>query len=303
MSSSGGAGANIDMNKRWLTNLILLGAIALMALVLTTQPGKQSEEKHTLTALKQNDIQRIELLRPTKEKLVLEKRDKLWHMSSPMNARSNRFTVSSLLKLASTETGLRFAADDSALKQYGLDKPAATLLLNDTTLLVGNKHPIKHERYVKAGNWITLIPVNRLRMSESPYTDFISSALIEENKQLVGLNLGQQQLAYKDGKWSLTPANKDITADSINQFVNEWRLAHALSVDRYSKKPVKQWLSVSTRKTKTDNTEAAQTIKLGIVSYKPEFVLYRPDENLEYRFSEDASSRMLQLKPADKKND
>ena len=47
----------------------------------------------------------------------------------------------------------------------------------------------------------------------------------------------------------------------------------------------------------------SNVIKLGVISYKPEFVLYRPDEKLEYRFSEDTGKRLLQLKPDEKKTD
>ena len=293
------------MNKRWLINLILLGAIALMALVLTMRPGKQAEENYPLTTLNKDDIDRITLLRPTRDKLVLDKLNNRWHMTAPVNARSNRFNVSDLLKLAGTESSIRFAADDKALAQYGLDKPAASIMLNDVTLNVGNSHPIKQERYVQTGNWVYLVPVKRLRMSENPYTDFISSALIEEDASLRGLNLGQQKLTLKDGKWSLTPENKAISGDSINQFVNEWRLAHALSVDRYSNKPVAQWLSITVHRKQVDKTDPAQSkvIKLGVISYKPEFVLYRPDEKLEYRFSEDTGKRLLLLKPDEKKTD
>jgi hypothetical protein len=293
------------MNKRWIINLILVGAIALMALVLTMRPGKQAEETYALTTLNSDDIDRITLLRPTRDKLVLDKLNNRWHMTAPVNARSNRFNVSDLLKLAGTESSIRFAANDKALAQYGLDKPAASIMLNDVTLNVGNSHPIKQERYVQAGNWVYLVPVKRLRMSENPYTDFISSALIEEDASLRGLNLGQQKLTLKDGKWSLTPENKAVSGDSINQFVNEWRLAHALSVDRYSNKPVAQWLSITVHRKQVDKTDPAQSkvIKLGVVSYKPEFVLYRPDEKLEYRFSEDTGKRLLLLKPDEKKTD
>jgi hypothetical protein len=36
-------------------------------------------------------------------------------------------------------------------------------------------------------------------------------------------------------------------------------------------------------------------LELGILSYKPDFVLYREDENLEYRFTEDTGKRLLDI--------
>lgn len=287
------------MNKRWLINLMLLGTIAILALLLKFQPGKQEEEKYSLTTLQAETITRVMLQRPTQEKLVLEKVNGLWRMTAPLAARANRFNVSKLLKLATGEAHVRLQADESMLENYGLKQPAAVITLNDTELQVGNSHPIKQERYVRVANVIYLVATNRLRMSENHYTDFISTSLLEETHKLQALDLGDQKLQQKDGKWSLTPELKELAADDISQFITQWQLAHALSVDRYSKKPVNQWISLSSR----DNKEGSKlrSIKLGVVSYKPEFVLYRPDEELEYRFSEDMGNKLLQLKPAVKK--
>lgn len=283
------------MNKRWLINLILLAAIAVMALLLKLQPGKEEADTNRLTSLKAGTISRVMLSRPAQENVVMEKIDGLWRMTVPLSARSNRFNISNLLKLAEAEASVRFAASEPTLEQYGLKKPAARIRLNDVELQVGNSHPIKQERYVRAGKWVYLVATGKLRMSENPYTDFISNSLLEETYKLQALDLGPQQLSLKDGKWSLTPELKQVSADDITQFVNQWQLAHALSVDRYGKKPVTQWIKLVLR----ENREVSQqrTIKVGVVSYKPEFVLYRPDEKLEYRFSEEMGNTLLQLKP------
>ena len=47
-------------------------------------------------------------------------------------------------------------------------------------------------------------------------------------------------------------------------------------------------------------TAGAQTPKnldLGILAYKPELVLYRKDEALEYHFPQEAGERLLNLTP------
>jgi hypothetical protein len=38
-------------------------------------------------------------------------------------------------------------------------------------------------------------------------------------------------------------------------------------------------------------------IEFGVLAHKPEFVLYRKDENLEYSFPEETGTRLLRLKP------
>ena len=39
----------------------------------------------------------------------------------------------------------------------------------------------------------------------------------------------------------------------------------------------------------------SEKLSLGILAYKPDFVLYRPDENLEYHFTEATGKRLLNL--------
>mgnify|MGYP006375554001 FL=1 len=40
-----------------------------------------------------------------------------------------------------------------------------------------------------------------------------------------------------------------------------------------------------------------RVIEFGVLAYKPEFILYRKDENLEYSFPEETGTRLLRLKP------
>ncbi|MDH5633427.1 MAG: DUF4340 domain-containing protein [Gammaproteobacteria bacterium] len=286
------------MKNRWLINLALVGIIAVLLLLVKLQPGKEAKPEYPVSQLKPGDIQRIELRQPGNDAMVFEIIDGNWRMTAPVNARANRFNISGLLKIAADKSGLRLALDGKSATGYGLGSTATRITFNRTEITIGHKHPLKEQRYVQTGDAVLLVSSNSLRMTENRYTDFLSTSLLEENHKLVALDLGEQKLQYQNGSWQLAPTDKNISADTINGFINEWRLAHALSVDRYSNKPVQRWINAVM---KTDSGDAKPvTTRLGILGYEPEFVLYRPDEALEYRFAADIGNRLLTLKPAAK---
>jgi len=41
--------------------------------------------------------------------------------------------------------------------------------------------------------------------------------------------------------------------------------------------------------------DKTEKLVLGVLAYKPDFVLYRRDENLEYHFTEDTGKRLLTI--------
>ncbi|GMR18482.1 MAG: hypothetical protein BMS9Abin33_0897 [Gammaproteobacteria bacterium] len=283
------------MKNRWLINLVLVAVIASLAALVITKPGKKEEPvAPPLTPLKANDITRIQLDRPTRKSLLLIKVEKQWQLSRPIKARANRFNVSNLLRLAETKSEASFPADPAELEKYGLKKPQVKLLLNKTELQFGNKHPLKSSRYVLFDNKVYLVPAHLLRMTKNPYTDFISGRLLEGSRPLKAIKFSKLKLTKKESGWSMTPEDKNLSADDINDYIEEWKHANALSVDRYSGKPVLE--TVHLEFVGANNKE--ESLNLGILAYAPEFILYRRDENLEYRFPEETGKRLL--KPVSK---
>lgn len=279
------------MKGRWLLNLILLAVIGALAALALLKPGKETEvPKSRLTTLNAEGIDHIRIERSGQKPVELKKEAGQWRLTRPLSARANRFNIASLTGLASAETETTFPVPED-LNQYGLKPPMVRFWLNDTALEMGSQHPLKSDRYVRVGNRILLLPAQRLRTLENPYTDFIDSRLIEAGQTPIGIQFDKLKLVNKEGKWSLTPEDKDIKADQIESFTREWTHAHALSVDRYSGKPVTDTIRIT-----LGAGDKARTLKLGILSRKPELVLYRKDEGLEYRFTEESGRRLLDIK-------
>jgi hypothetical protein len=282
------------MKNRWLLNIglaLLIGALVLLALY---KPGARKEPEGTaLTALTADAVQRIRLVRPRQPEIVLEKRGEHWRLTAPRNARANSFRVNELVRLAATRVRTRFPAAPTELGKYGLDHPLATLFLNDIEIRFGGMHPLDNQLYVLHDGQVQLIPASVFRAVSAPHNDFLSTSLIEDKARLLAFKFPTFGLKQNEqGAWARAPELKDLGSDQVNRFVDEWRHAHALSVAPYTGSPVKERVVLTLA-----DGDRQRVIEFGVLAYKPEFILVRKDENLEYSFPEETGSRLMRLKP------
>lgn len=305
--------------KRWLLNLALLVFIVVLVLLVKYQPGTSKEkEGPPLTALVPDQITQVRLVRPKQETIVLAKTGQDWMLQAPVRARADSPRVDGLLRLAGLQTEGSFPAIPEELSKYGLDKPAAQVWLNDLEIQFGDAHVFSSRQYVLYNGRIHLIPNSGLRAVTAPTAEFFSTRLLEENRKPVAFKLPKFSLSLQDGTWKVQgkiPAqngDKDQTLsnDRLNAFAEEWRYARALSVKRYSGKPALDQVRVSFLEEPTKDAARApaqtatppaaktpKTLELAILAYKPELILYRKDEGLEYAFPQEAGGRLLNLTP------
>jgi hypothetical protein len=283
------------MNRRWWLNLALLGAIGILAAIAIFQPGAETPvPKPALTALDAEAIRTISIEHPGQPPIVLEKTGERWRLSAPFAARANRFRAENLLRVASAESEARLPLDPAALGQYGLDKPLVSVRLDAELVQFGGLHPLKQQQYVRYRDEIHLIGAHHLQAATARLTDYLDTALIEDGRDPTALRLPGLTLARVDGRWQLEPENKDIGSDRVMQFVQEWRHARALAVNRYDGTPVKERVLIEFAPgAPAEHT----TLEIGIVARTPELILARKDEGLQYHFPADTAKRLLSLTP------
>ena len=277
--------------RRWLLNVGLLGLIAALAWVVVHRMGQEKDVPGPpLTGLSAAAVSHVRIERPEQPAIAIEKAGNEWKLTAPLPARANLLNVENLLHVLSAPVETRFPAVTAELSQYGLEKPSARVRLENEEIAFGALHPLKNQVYVLHNNEVALISSYHLSAATYSYTNFIDSRLFEEDRKLISLRLPGFMLSLKDGVWRRNPVDKKLTSDRINDFSSEWQNARALSVDKYSGKESIDHIDIdSTRDGKNEK------IRLGILASKPDFVLYRPDENLEYHFTEETGKRLLNL--------
>jgi hypothetical protein len=280
------------LKKRWWLNFALIALVGALALLAVWQPGKQAPPSlPKLSGLTPDAITRARIERPGAEAIVLEKTASGWRLSAPLAARASSFNVDSLLRIAGAEVHASLGATAQAPEAYGLVAPRARLWLNDEEFAFGDLHPLNNQVYVRYRDQVYLIPGHLFGPLGYGYARYLSTRLLEEHRKPVAIKLPGLQVVLKDGSWQREPTDPGLTGDRINDFVREWQHASALDVDRYSRKPAldRVELVFAADDGKPDK------LSLAILAYQPEFILYRADEGLEYRFPEAIGKRLLTL--------
>jgi hypothetical protein len=277
------------MKNRWLLNLLLAVVVAGLGLFVALKNDDQ-KQKPPLTSLKMTDIRSVRLVRADGSETYLTQCDNAWRLQTPVRARAHAFAVENLIRLSTAPVDADVSADARSLADYGLDKPAVRVFLNDEELAVGGRHPFKNLHYVLAQNRVRLVAANAVAPTLRRATDFIDTKLLAENQKLTGIEMSRFKLLRKDGTWQRAPKDEKASSDAINLFVSHWQFASALSVKRHE-----GGAAIGTIKLTMDDNGKPATLTLKIIKHESEFVLLRPDENLEYHFPVDVGKRLTAL--------
>ncbi len=278
------------MNKRWLLNSTLLGVVVLLAVIAVWRPGlDKPEAKPALTKLKATDIQRISIKRPAKPGIVLARNNSDWKMVRPKSGRTNPFVVNDVLRILAAKNQQSLPPEATKqLRRYGLDQPKARLQLDKLEILFGDTNPVNNLQYVLLQDRVAMIDTSYFWAAARTTADFLSKRLLEKQRNPVALSLPDFRLSLKNGSWQIYPEQKNLSADRIKQMVDNWRYAQALSVKKYQGGRITDWVRLSFDGEKN-------RLRIGILAYEPEFILYRPDEKLQYHFPQDIGKRLLSL--------
>lgn len=276
------------MNKRGVLNLLLLGSIAVLAIIALWQPGiDPPAATPPLTTILATDIKHITITRPKTGDIELQRSDGDWALVQPQHGRTNPFVINEILRILNAKNHQSLPPE--AVKQlgrYGLDKPKARLQLDQLQILFGDTSPVSQLQYVLLQNRVAMIDSAYYWSTVRSHSDFFSNRLIEKNRNPIALSLPKARLSLENGTWQTYPEQKDLSADSIKQLIDHWRYAQALSVKKYRDTRIMDWVRLSFK------NEKAQ-LRIGILSRSPELVLYRPDEKLQYHFPEEVGKRLF----------
>jgi hypothetical protein len=284
------------MRSRWLLNFALLLLVVLLTLaVMYRRHIDQQPAATRLTTMSAEAIERVRILYADGEEILLKKQQGRWLLFAPLHARVSQAKLRNLVTLLGATSELQLPADTDNLQKFGLDTPKAQLWFNDEEIGVGMQHPFKDARYVLYRDRVQLIAAHHFAPASYRYNNLLDTRLLEDEGKLVALELPRFNLRLNGQKWEIQPKNTDITADRINAFVDEWRYARAFAVGRYSGRPMRDRIRIVFDNQDKTSARKNNNLELGILSYTPELVLYRADEGLEYRFTEDTANRLLRL--------
>ena len=272
------------MKSRWLTNLLLFTAVVALSLVARYEPGLDKPQELRLTPLAAADITHIELQRPVRERLIMNRDDDgRWWLAREPRLPAEPHQIQALTRLAEQRVTRRYDASELELSRLELDPPRASLTLNDTRIDFGGLEPLENLRYLRVGNQVSLVPDIYMYLVEARYTNFVRRRLLPPGTRIQRLRLPEIELLRGDKGWVAKP-ERGLSGDTLQQFIDDWQNAAAINIREAAEKttgePIELELSDGSRLT------------LVLAAREPELVLVRPDLGLEYRLGS-AATRLL----------
>jgi hypothetical protein len=271
------------MKSRLLHNLILALIVAGLALFLIFKPQPAGPQKYKLSMLTPSAVTRVELTPAGKPTVVLEKKGDDWRMTAPLKGRADSFRIDGALDILSAESETKLPAKE--LEKFELDKPYVRLKVNGQEFLFGGRQPVTDQIYVATGGRIYLVAPVYLASAAKSATDFLAKQILGDRETPRGFELPGLKLTQNAGKWVREPDDGKLSADQLNRFADEWKLAMAMSVSPAGETQPKAHVGVI--------LADGKHLNFGIVSQEPDVVLRREDEKLDYHFTKDAGEKLL----------
>lgn len=145
------------MQSRQLLNVVLtLTALALGTWLWFTTPATPQQGSMPLSKLDPEAIQHIQVQRPGKPDLVLQRSGQAWQITAPLQAPASQFRISSLIALAQAPviSTVDMAPDKAGIRQ---EPESVNVKLDDQLFRFGDVNPLDRSRYVEHGGSIYLI--------------------------------------------------------------------------------------------------------------------------------------------------
>ena len=284
------------MRKRWLVNFILLLLVAGIAtlLYLRPKPEVKTEKTYALSSKKLSDFSKLSIEFPTKAPVVFEKKNGLWRMVKPYDARANQSSVQRILSIIAATSKEKFPVDNRA--QFGLDKPALKVKLDDQEIDFGTYNPVSSDQYVAYKDAIYMVSSTYSEAASIQPLELIDKAILKPGEKPVAFDLSHLEqwedirlhVDLENGKWKISTPKAQPSQDKMNQWLDiYWNHAEAKSVEPYT--PDHKTTYPSLDITMQDGSK----VHLDKIQESPELLLGRPDEGMLYHFAPDFGFTML----------
>lgn len=270
------------MKGAWWRTAVLAAAVAALGLFAYLKPATTPGE-HALSSIAPGAARAMRIERPGREEIALEKRGTDWFLTAPFAAPADPLQVERLLAVAQAKSPVRLAAAE--LARFDLERPAARLTIDAQPFDFGIVSEASREQYVLTGGAVYTISPRYGAALPTGAIALVARQLLGGSEIPVRIEVSGFTVAKEDGKWVVKPAAGEPSQDDLQGWIDDWRHASALHVERYGKgEPVAE-VKMQLR----DNT----ALSLGILSREPEVALLRADHQLVYYLSSGAARRLF----------
>ncbi len=275
------------MKKSLLINAGLLAAIVILGLVAWFKPSTRDTDVR-ISSLKPAEVNAVQITLGGGTPITLERDAAGWKIISPFAAGAESFVVQRMLELLEARASARYPA--TGLARYGLNEPPVRLRLGAQEFAFGAFNELSREQYVLSGDSIYLLPLRYAAALPKSALDLLSKKLFSAEEAPIAFDFGSFRVVQADGKWTLTMTSKNVPAaeagpDDIHRWVDDWRLAAALSVRSATDRKPAGALQVTLKD--------CSHVVVKIIERGASNVIARSDQPYEYVLSAETARRLL----------
>lgn len=271
------------MKRRWLVNLGMLGAIALLAWAAMRAPSSGDSANQTLSAVKAAEVRHVLLSKPGRPAIELRRQGERWSITAPLRARADEFQVLRMLTVLEDRPAAQFPAND--LERFDLELPVALLAIDGIEYAFGGINPVTREQYVRHGDSVYAVALRHGAALPNDAVALVRRVLLEENEIPAAILLPEFSVRQSDGRWKLAPPADEAGADALQAFVDRWRQASAARTEPHDGRPSLADVRIELR-------EGAPLL-VSILQRETNLVLWRRDNGLQYTFLAAAGQALL----------
>ena len=155
----------------WNAATLALALLVSGLLIVDRWPNSASPAQ-PLTRVVTQQLATLQVERNDQLQLAFTHNAGVWRITHPIDAPANPERVAQLLAIAAAPVRYRFQADGD-LTRYGLEKPVATLRLDDTMVHFGNREPTERGRYALVNQQIAVVDEVFYNLLSLPGSHFI----------------------------------------------------------------------------------------------------------------------------------
>lgn len=286
------------MQSRWLINLILVVIILVLGAVVwyTLEQEQQRAQLPELTGVTAEQVRTITIERTNQETIKLVKDEHgNWQLTTPFTLPANHFRIEQLLKILSEHNYKSLEDQPVKLADLQLDPPLATLTFDQVKIALGDKSPMNDgQRYIQINQNVYLISDTLFYSVNDDAVSWVSLSLLGEQPKIVELKIPDYHLVLKEKQWVLeskiTTAEIDTGPDALNTLISNWQNLQAFNVERYQ-----EATSTSQGTIAITLAGATQPINFELISTTPNFVVARPEKEVQYQLPKTQVDSLLHL--------
>ncbi|WP_455202909.1 DUF4340 domain-containing protein [Kaarinaea lacus] len=281
-------------SRAWL-NVVILIAVVVLALFAFYQPSNNSEQtlQHALTPMNKVEVSDIEIRRPGKTTVRLQKQDQHWYVREPIKVPASPYRVDTLLELLQQNSFSRYQVEPANLAKYGLQPPKAELQFNHTTLALGEVDPLRGRRYVLFADQVHLINDNYEFVVNASVKTYVDAALLPQQSAIEDLRLPDMEIRLQQGRWQISPPPaQSYSQDDIQSLIDEWRYGQALAVELLQQPRALDPTATIISVTLKDQTTP---LEFELIQKPEQTVLIRPELGIRYQLAPGSANRLFAI--------